>query len=110
MSGEAGNDTLTGGSGADRFVLDSAPGVTNVDTIADFTSGVDTIALSHTIFTSLGAAGTRTAADGNVLIYNASTGEVSYDADGAGGGAAVVVAILGTSSHPASLGADFLIV
>ena len=41
LYGKLGNDTLTGGVGADVFVLDTATGSGNVDTILDFTSASD---------------------------------------------------------------------
>ena len=46
LIGGAGNDTLTGGAGNDRFQYNSP--TDGVDTITDFLSGSDQIALSHT--------------------------------------------------------------
>jgi hypothetical protein len=46
---------------------------------------------------------------GDHLSYDAGTGNLAYDADGAGSGAAVTFAVLGASAHPA-VAADFLIV
>ena len=47
IEGLAGRDNLIGGSGADRFVYTDADiGVEEVDTIADFDSGIDKIDLS----------------------------------------------------------------
>ena len=44
------------------------------------------------------------------LTYSAATGMLAYDSDGPGGNAAVTIAILGTSTHPATLGNDFLLI
>ena len=44
------------------------------------------------------------------IVYDATTGALSYDADGTGAGAAVVFAILGTATHPAITAADFLVI
>ena len=106
IAGKDGNDTLTGRAGADRFVFDTAlNGATNVDTIADFTSGSDTLVLSDVIFAGVPqgelAAGSfvagagATAQDANDrILYDTATGNVSYDADGSGAGAAVRFATL----------------
>jgi Ca2+-binding RTX toxin-like protein len=123
INGGAGNDTidgglgadlLTGGTGADRFVFNTADALINGDTITDFTSGTDKIALSKSIFDLAGDVGTSTNMAGlggngsGVFAYNNSTGELSYDNDGAGANTAVTVAILG--NHPATLANDFIIV
>jgi Ca2+-binding RTX toxin-like protein len=107
LTGGAGDDTLTGGQGADRFVFDQSPG-NGVDTITDFASGVDTILLKGSVFPGLGSVGERIGL-GDQLLYDAVTGELVYDADGAGGAGGVVVAILGSATHPESLGLDFVI-
>lgn len=108
INGGVGNDLLSGGRGADRFVFDVAPGAANADTIADFTSGSDTIVLSASMFAGLGSVGARVGLSVK-LTYDSGTGELAYDADGAGAGAAVLVAVLGIASHPLTLGTDFLI-
>ncbi len=121
IDGGKGNDTLTGGAGNDTFVFDSALNAkTNVDTITDFVSGADKIELSKSIFTKLGVVGTLNAADFKLstetlvasdrIIYNPSTGALSYDADGNGTGAAVEFAIVGVSNHPTLVNTDFVIV
>ena len=109
LRGGTGTDWLTGGSGADRFVFDTADALVHADLITDFVSGVDRIALKASVFTGLGAVGT-TLGLGDHLTYNSGTGALAYDADGAGGAAAVTFATLGVGTHPATLGVDFLIV
>jgi Ca2+-binding RTX toxin-like protein len=57
-----GNDTVTGGSGADIFLFDTAPdAVGNRDVITDFQPGVDRIQLKASIFVGAGTAGTTMA-------------------------------------------------
>ena len=49
ITGGSGSDTLTGGSEADRFVFakgDSGAGLTYIDRIVDFATGIDTIDVS----------------------------------------------------------------
>jgi Ca2+-binding RTX toxin-like protein len=109
LTGGDGSDVLTGGTGADRFVFDLAPNASsNVDTITDFQTGVDTIVLSNAIFAGLGSVGSRVGLS-DKLTYDSGSGALAYDADGAGGGAATVIVILGVSSHPGALGSDFVI-
>ena len=42
---------LTGGAGADLFILDSSLGVSNIDVFKDFVSGTDKILLDDDVFT-----------------------------------------------------------
>ncbi|WP_159997272.1 hypothetical protein [Roseomonas sp. 18066] len=106
LKGGAGNDTLTGGSGADQFHFNTALSASkNFDTIADFTAGEDSIYLAASIFKGLGAAGKLSATAFHVgsaaadaadrIIYNASTGVLSYDVDGSGSASAIQFASLG---------------
>jgi Ca2+-binding RTX toxin-like protein len=124
LGGNSGDDTLIGGLGADQleggdgqdtFSFTTALAGGNIDTIGDFDKTNDTIALSHSIFTAAGAAGTTlssaafqlgTAANdsGDRIIYNQSTGAVLYDADGTGATAAVQFA---TISGGAAVGPTF---
>ncbi|HEY8118077.1 MAG TPA: hypothetical protein VIE91_02425, partial [Methylophilaceae bacterium] len=111
LNGGDGNDNLTGGIGSDTFVFDLAPdAATNLDTITDFTHGVDHIALDGSIFpasseneyeTSFASgAGLTTASNTNIhVIYNTLTGTLYYDFDGLGGQAAIAIAQL--SNKPA---------
>jgi serralysin len=111
LRGALGTDILTGGAGADHFQFGSTlDGAINIDSITDFSSGLDVIELSATIFTAFAGQVGSTVGLGTHLGYNSTSGLLSYDADGAGGLAATTFAILGTSSHPAGLGNDFLIV
>jgi VCBS repeat-containing protein len=96
--GEAGADTLTGGSGADRFFF-STPLDGTVDTITDFSVGEDTIRVMRGAFGISGADPINVVIDGpavaaNSFIYDSTTGNLSFDADGAGEGAAVQFAHL----------------
>jgi Ca2+-binding RTX toxin-like protein len=106
----AGNDTLTGGAGADRFVFNTAlNAASNVDTITDFTPGTDELLLSEVVFASAPtgvlnpanfvAEPGAVAHDANdFILYNTTTGAVSYDADGTGAQASIMFAML--TNHP----------
>ncbi|HEX2650130.1 MAG TPA: calcium-binding protein [Burkholderiales bacterium] len=107
LMGSAGNDTLTGGAGSDLFVFNTAPNaLTNVDTITDFTSLQDHLRLAIAAFPALGALGTLAGAklaEGNFssgqdaddrLVYNTSTGDLFYDANGSVAGGSVLIAHL----------------
>ncbi len=103
IAGGPGSDVLTGGAGADTFAFTAAPASGNLDRITDFTSGTDKLAFAHSVFGALPvgelspAAFVQAAAaltSDQHVIFNQSTGVVSYDADGSGSGAAVAVAQL----------------
>ena len=119
LNGMGGNDTLTGGAGQDTFAFSTAlNATTNVDTITDFVVADDTISLENAIFTKLTTTGTLNAAwfkiigtaalDSNdYILYDKTTGALSYDADGSGAGQAVRIAVLGTNL--ALTNADFVV-
>jgi Ca2+-binding RTX toxin-like protein len=103
LDGLQGIDTLTGGAGADTFRFSVAPGAANADTITDFLSATDRIALAGNVYTGLGigaldpaAFRTGTAATGpdDHVIYDAATGRLWFDVDGAGGVAQALIATL----------------
>ncbi|MDD2368775.1 MAG: hypothetical protein PHQ90_05680 [Sulfuricurvum sp.] len=115
ISGGYGNDILMGGSGSDTFVFDTTLSTRyNRDTITDFSASDDTIQLNTAIFTALSAGAlntanfvsntTGTAEDTNdYILYNTTSGVLSYDADGSGSGVAIEIAIIGTTTHPTDL-------
>jgi serralysin len=117
LDGKAGADVLTGLGGADLFAFTSALGSTNVDRITDFQAGIDKIALDHGLFAGLGlgalnpnaffAGGAAHDADDRI-VYNAATGQILFDADGSGLGAAVLFATLDT--RPALAAGDFTVI
>ena len=109
LNGRAGNDTLQGGGGADSFIFDQAPGAANADVVLFFSTASDTLELDATVMSALGASGRFTPGDGRFhaaagattgvdaddrVIYNTTTGELFYDADGSGPGAAQLIATL----------------
>ena len=108
LDGRGGNDILYGLGGTDYFSFSTVPnGATNIDVIADFSSPDDLIFLDDAAFPGmaagfLAAAGFRSAAGATSaltaaqrVIHNASTGDLYYDADGAGGAASVRFANIG---------------
>lgn len=107
--GGAGNDTLTGNGGNDVFGFNEA-GSANADTIADFSAG-DRIGLASTedtgFFVGLGAtfdsnefvAGTVATEAHAQIVYNQASGQIFYDADGTGAGAAALVATIGAGTQ-----------
>ena len=100
IDGGLGADILVGFDGADTFAFTTALGGGNVDTIIDFQSGTDKIALSSSVFGAIGTGldanefvvgSAATTADQHI-VYNQATGQLFYDADGSGAGAAVLFA------------------
>ncbi len=109
LQGGTGFDTLVGGAGLDSFVFADAPGGANADRVQDFVSGTDSLLFENAVFTGLGGASDWASGDGRFyaasgatsghdaddrLIYNTSTGNLYYDADGSGSGAAQIVATM----------------
>ncbi len=105
LNGGNGNDWLIGGSGSDTFIFNDNLSANNIDKIPDFVSMSDVLHLDNTIFTSLNegqlqsnnftANNNGQAQDSNdYIIYNTTTGQLSYDADGNGAGQSHVFAIL----------------
>ncbi|HEY5712949.1 MAG TPA: pre-peptidase C-terminal domain-containing protein [Allosphingosinicella sp.] len=118
IDGGADSDTLIGESGADIFAFTTTLGATNVDTITDFVSGADRIALDDAVFVGIGGLGALNAnafvngttaqdADDRIL-YDAATGNLFFDADGNGAGAAVLFATL--QGHPPIAASDFMVI
>ncbi|ESX99676.1 calcium-binding protein [Mesorhizobium sp. LNJC405B00] len=94
INGGGGRDVLTGHGGNDVFVFNSALKVGNVDKVTDFNVGHDKIQLDHTVFAGLhtGAlpssafhAGRAAHDSSDHIVYNSTTGALSFDSDGLGG-------------------------
>lgn len=130
LSGDAGNDllsggggfsTMTGGAGADVFLFDIIAGF-DEELITDFASGADMLRLDATQMPDLGASGRFDADDqrfaanssgtaqdsSDRVIYNSSTGQLWYDADGSGSGEAGLIFTL--QGAPALAAADIEVV
>ena len=97
----------SGGTGADVFLFDAALVAGGADTITDFTTGLDRVGLSGGPSGIVSRVGSVLAANelcfgpvardsNDFLVYNRATGQLFYDADGDGAGAAVQFATLGT--------------
>jgi Ca2+-binding RTX toxin-like protein len=117
LSGLGGADVLTGGAGLDAFVFAAALGAGNIDTVTDFSVVNDTIWIDNAVFWGLASGalaasafsiGAAAADASDRIIYNAATGALMFDADGAGAGAAVQFASL--AAGVALTNADFLVV
>ena len=121
LDGGLGSDSLHGGLGNDIFVFDTAlNSATNRDSIGDFANAAgnnDSFGLDNAIFTSLGLGpldpltfhNGASAADGNdFIVYDKSTGALSYDADGNGAGLAVQFATL--LNKPVLTASDFSVI
>jgi serralysin len=119
LYGNAGNDTLTGDAGVDYFIFNTTPNyTTNRDFLTDFVHGGDKFWMENAVFTKLGAAGalnpnffrlgpTALEAD-DYLVYNNTTGNLYYDSNGNGAGAAVLFATL--TSKPILSAPDFVVI
>ncbi len=118
LIGKAGADILTGGGGADSFVFDVKPDNVSIDKIRDFSSAAgDKLLLDHSIFAALSLSrfsdenfvvGTKALEADDRLIYDQTSGILSFDADGSAAGAAIHVADLDNS--PALQFKDFMLI
>nr|WP_245278715.1 hypothetical protein [Mesorhizobium sp. LSHC420B00] len=94
MNGLGGADILTGNGGNDTFMFNSALGAGNIDKVTDFNKLQDKIHLDDAVFAGLKLgglsadaffAGTAAHDSSDHIIYNSSTGALSFDSDGIGG-------------------------
>lgn len=122
LYGGLGSDVLEGGAGADKFVFDTALASVNLDTINDFREVQgDVLVLQRSIFSGISgtralstdafyvAAGATAAHDiGDRIIYNTTSGALSYDPDGTGSAAAITFAIL--KGAPLLAPADIMVI
>jgi Ca2+-binding RTX toxin-like protein len=117
VNGGLGSDVIQTGAGVDRVFFNSALGAGNVDAVQDFNPVFDTFLLDDAIFSAL-APGTLAAeafvvgaaavdADDRI-VYDSTTGALSYDADGVGGAAQTEFAVL--PSALALTNSDFVVV
>jgi Ca2+-binding RTX toxin-like protein len=118
ITGGAGDDAITVGSGADVVIFKS---LTGVDTLTDFAAGADKIDISKAVFTAFSTVGalagtafesgaglTAAATASGHIVYDTTTGDLYYDADGSGGSAAVQIATL--TGTPSITAANFVII
>lgn len=116
LDGGDGSDTLFGGMGRDTFVFTDP--TSGPDTIGDFRSHVDKIAIDFVpgapetlgaddFFLSTDVSGMTSGQA--ALIYDKSTGVLSYDADGTDGNGAVELAHLNPNTHLSKADFEFVV-
>jgi Ca2+-binding RTX toxin-like protein len=117
LHGGLGSDTLTGGPDGDLFVFDTAPEKGSPDAITDFSVVDDRIWLDDAVFAALprGPLATRMFHVGSAardpddrIIYDPTTGALTYDANGSAPGGSMLLATL--SPGLALTAADFSVV
>ncbi len=104
--GGQGNDTLTGAAGNDQFVFDEPVAQAGLDAIRDFGNGADKLVFYKAAYAGLSGpsltanqflagAGATTALNADQrFIYNSTTGDLRFDADGTGALAPTLIANL----------------
>jgi Ca2+-binding RTX toxin-like protein len=116
LDGKLGHDALIGFGGADTFAFTTALSIDNVDTIATFLSGTDKIALDDAVFAGLAPGalpagafviGSQAQDADDRIVFNSTTGQLYFDADGNGAGAMVHFATLITGNAVAG---DFIVI
>ena len=104
LIGGIGKDSLAGGDGSDKFLFGAIPSNSNIDQILDFDARFDLVGLDNAVFSKfineridstnfVRASNAKDESDR--LIYNSKTGELIYDPDGIGNGAASTIASIG---------------
>src|SRR4051812_10123869 len=121
VRGGTGNDTVAGGSGQDNFAFADF-GAANADLLTDFDAGWDNIQLEQAAFTNIGALGRFSSGDvrffsaagataahdaDDRIVFNTTTGQLFYDADGAGGAPAELIATI--QNHSALAPTDIFV-
>lgn len=108
MNGGLGNDLMTGGTGLDTFVFNVVAGSANADRVVAYMVAEDQIILDDSVFRAL-SHGALSAANfaanltglavraSDRIIYETDTGNLFYDADGAGGAAGQLFANVGAN-------------
>lgn len=100
LNGKGGEDSLLGGAGSDTFVIDGPS--SGVDHIRDFAVGVDVIQLGAGFGLSSGGISSSqfeygaAATSATTRFFLDTYHNLYFDADGNGGGAAVLIASFGT--------------
>ena len=97
LDGKGGTDLLVGRGGADTFAFTTALGAEGLTSIADFAVGVDKIGLDQAVFAiapgslspDMFAIGASAQDSSDRIIYNAQSGWLYFDPDGAGGADAI---------------------
>lgn len=98
LIGGEGRDILTGGAGADIFLFTTTPSPNLSDEIVDFQIGEDLVGLARAQFGRLPAgelselafhSGATATEASQRILHDSATGDILFDADGAGGVAAV---------------------
>jgi Ca2+-binding RTX toxin-like protein len=121
LTGGHGIDVLTGGAQSDFFVFNAPLNLANRDVITDFANAAgnnDTFRLENAVMTKLGAAGALKSAfffagaaahdADDHLIYNRTSGALSYDSNGNLAGGVTLLATL--STKPLLTVADFVVI
>jgi serralysin len=117
LNGGDGLDVMEGGTGADSFLFNSALNG-EADRITDFSAVDDRFLLENSVFTALGATGTLAGSAFLVgaaavtashrVLFDSVSGNLLYDADGSGVGAAITFARVDPGLGITA--ADFLII
>lgn len=112
IDGGLGADSLYGGAGLDYFFFSSTLGVSNVDALGDFSSVDDILMIDRRVFTGgglaagfldaaaflSGAGATAGTTAAHRFVHDSTTGDIYFDADGAGGAAAVKFSNIGAGT------------